>query len=431
MNKILLIIGHEFMARVKKKSFLVVTLLVPLAFAALMIIPALIVGKSASTKRVAVIDNSGYFTGHFNDSKNTYFKFLSGANIDSLKKNYEAMGYNGVLLIPQIDINRPSGFEYYSDAQANLELESALTSNLNAAIEKQRMELNGIDKHKLDEIRADVTVDFKNTKDEKSGSSAVSFVVGYASSFIIYFTLILFGTAVMRGVMEEKVNRIAEVMISSVRPFQLMMGKIIGIAAVGLLQFFIWGFLLFMMTLIMPAFISPDSTQMAGQAASNPEMQEAVKKMTYVMGTVNWTLLIGCFIFYFLGGYLFYSSLFAAVGSLVNEDPQDAQSLTLPVTMPIIISVVIMMRAVSDPTSTLAVWASIIPFSSPMIMMARLPAGVPGTVPVWQLLLSMAFLIAGFIFTTWMSGRIYRTGILMYGKKVTLKEATKWIFSKA
>ncbi|NIG52969.1 ABC transporter permease [Chitinophaga sp. Cy-1792] len=430
MNKISLIIRHEFMTRVKKKSFLVVTLLVPLAIAAMMIIPALIAGKSASDKRIAVIDNSGYFTGQFNDSKNTYYKFLAGTNLDSLKQNYEKMGYAGILFIPQIDINRPSGFEYYSNAQANLAVESSITGNLNAAIEKKRMELNGIDKNKLDEIRANVTVDFRNTKNEKSSSSAVSFVIGYASGLIIYVMLLIFGTTVMRGVMEEKVNRIAEVMISSVRPFQLMMGKIIGIAAVGLVQFFIWGILIFFMTLLLPAFISPESAQMAGGQASNPEMQEAMKKMTYVMGSVNWTLLIGCFIFYFFGGYLFYSSLFAAVGSVVNEDPQDAQQLSLPVTMPIIISIVIMMRAVSDPTSPVAVWASIIPFSSPMIMMARLPAGVPGTVPIWQLVLSMALLIAGFLFTTWMSGRIYRTGILMYGKKVTLKEASKWIFSK-
>ncbi|MBV8255259.1 MAG: ABC transporter permease [Chitinophaga sp.] len=430
MNKISLIIQREFISRVRKRSFLIVTLLVPLAFAAIIIIPALLAGNSGSTQKVAVVDKSGYFKGHFRDVKDVYFKFLD-TPIDSIKKNYAKEGYSGVLLIPAIDLNRPSGFEYYSEAQASIMLENALTSNLNDAIEKQRMEVNGIDKSKLDAIHADVTVDFRNSKDEKKGSSAASFVLGYASGFIIYLMLLLFGTSVMRGVMEEKVSRIAEVMISSVKPFQLMMGKIIGIAAVGLLQFIIWGILLTVLSMVMPLFLSPDAMHAASQSSSNPQMAEAMQKVSFVMARINWPLFIGCFVFYFLGGYLFYSSLFAAVGSLANEDASDVQQMTLPVTAPIIISFLIVIKAVADPTSPLAVWASIIPFSSPLVMMARLPAGVPGTVAIWQLLLSMVLLIAGFIFTTWLSGRIYRTGILMYGKKITLKEAFKWVFSKS
>ncbi len=430
MNKISLIIQREFFSRVRKRSFLIVTLLVPLAFAAIMIIPALLAGSSGSQK-VAVVDKSGLFKGQFRDAKDVYFKFLDNTPIDSIKKNYAKEGYSGVLLIPQVDIERPSGFEYFSEAQASIMLENALTSNLNSAIEKLRMEAHGIDKSKLDAIHADVTVDFRNSKDEKKGSSAASFVLGYASGFIIYLMLLLFGTSVMRGVMEEKVNRIAEVMVSSVRPFQLMFGKIIGIAAVGLLQFIIWAILLIGLSMVLPLFLSPDAMHAASQSSSNPQMAAAMEKVSFMMAKINWPLFIGCFLFYFLGGYLFYSSLFAAVGSLANEDASDVQQMTLPVTAPIIISFLIVIKAVADPTSSLAVWASIIPFSSPLVMMARLPAGVPGTVAVWQLLLSMVLLVAGFIFTTWMSGRIYRTGILMYGKKITLKEAIKWIFSKS
>ncbi|RAJ75122.1 ABC-2 type transport system permease protein [Chitinophaga dinghuensis] len=430
MNKISLIIQREFLFRVRKRSFLIVTLLVPLAFAAIMIIPALLASSSGSQK-VVVVDKSGFFKGQFRDAKDVYFKFLDNTPLDSIKKNYAKEGYSGVLLIPQIDIERPSGFEYYSEAQASIMLENALTSNLNSAIEKLRMEANGIDKSKLDAIHADVTVDFRNSKDEKKGSSAASFVLGYASGFIIYLMLLLFGTSVMRGVMEEKVNRIAEVMVSSVRPFQLMLGKIIGIAAVGLLQFIIWAILLIGLSMVLPLFLSPDAMHAASQSSNNPQMAEAMQKVSFMMAKINWPLFIGCFLFYFLGGYLFYSSLFAAVGSLANEDASDVQQMTLPVTAPIIISFLIVIKAVADPTSSLAVWASIIPFSSPLVMMARLPAGVPGTVAIWQLLLSMVLLVAGFIFTTWMSGRIYRTGILMYGKKITLKEAIKWIFSKS
>jgi len=275
-----------------------------------------------------------------------------------------------------------------------------------------------------------VEVTFKNGKDEKKGSSWVSYGVGYASGFIIYFVLLLFGTSVMRGVMEEKVSRIAEVMISSVKPFQLMMGKIVGIAAVGLLQFFIWGIFITAIYSLIPLFFSPESMQAAAAQGNPAQTAEMVHRMREVIGSINWSLLVPCFVLYFLGGYLFYSALYAAIGSLVNEDASDVQQLTIPVTVPIIIGIMIMMKAVQDPGSPLAVWGSIIPFTSPMVMMARLPNGVPGTVPYWQLILSLVCLIGGFLGTTWLAGRIYRTGILMYGKKITLKEAMKWVVRK-
>ncbi len=201
-----------------------------------------------------------------------------------------------------------------------------------------------------------------------------------------------------------------------------MMGKIVGIAGVGLLQFFIWAVLLIGIQLLLPLFLSPESVHAlnsgaAAQNTSNAAMVEAMEKLNYVRGSINWGLLISCFLFYFLGGYLFYSSLFAAVGSLVNEDPNDVQALTFPITLPVIIGIMIMISAVQNPNSALAVWGSIIPFTSPMVMMARLPYGVPGTVAYWELGLSIICLIAGFLFTTWAAGKIYRTGILMYGKK--------------
>lgn len=436
MQKIWLIIKREFQTRVRKKSFLIMTLLIPLFFAGIIIIPVLIAVKSEENKRIAVIDESGLFTGQLPDTKGIYFKPLANTGVDTFKRKYAEYGYAGLLYIPDIDINRPGGIEYFSKGQVSMVLESNLNRSINDVIEKKRMEQAGIDRKKLDEVRSDIRIDFRSGEEEKQGSSTIAYAVGYGSGFIIYIILMVFGMSVMRGVMEEKVSRIAEVMISSVKPFQLMMGKIVGIAGVGLLQFLIWGVLLVALQLLLSLFISPDSMHAVNQGvmaqnANNAALSEVVEKMNYVVGSINWGLLISCFIFYFLGGYLFYSALFAAVGSLVNEDPNDVQALTFPITLPIIIGIMLMIAAVQNPSSSLAVWGSIIPFFSPMVMMARLPYGIPGTVAYWELGLSMILLIAGFLFTTWIAGKIYRTGILMYGKKITLREAVRWVTRKS
>jgi ABC-2 type transport system permease protein len=432
MHKIWLIIKREFLTRVRKKSFLILTLLIPLFFGGIIIIPVLLAVKGEENKRIAVVDESGLFTGQLPDTKGLYFKPLANTGIDTFKRKYQEYGYSGLLYIPEIDINRPSGIEYFSQGQVSMMLESSLNRSVNDVIERKRMELAGIDRQKLDEVRSDIRIDFRSGEEEKHGSSTVAYIVGYASGFIIYIILMVFGMSVMRGVMEEKVSRIAEVMISSVKPFQLMMGKIVGIAGVGLLQFLIWGVLILVIQLLLSLFISPESMQavnhgVMAQNGNSAAMVEAMEKVNYVVGSVNWPLLVCCFIFYFLGGYLFYSALFAAVGSLVNEDPNDVQALTFPITLPIIIGIMLMIASVQNPNSPLAVWGSIIPFFSPMVMMARLPYGVPGTVAYWELGLSMILLVAGFLFTTWAAGKIYRTGILMYGKKITLKEAVRWV----
>jgi ABC-2 type transport system permease protein len=436
MHKIWLIIKREFLTRVRKKSFLILTLLIPIFFVGVLVIPIIIAMKGEEDKRIAVIDESGLFRTQLTDSRGMYFKPLEQVKIDTFKRKYNEYGYAGVLYIPDIDINRPSGIEYFSKGQASIMLESNLNKQVNSVIEKKRMELAGIDREKLDEARSDLKIDFRSGDDDRKGNSAVAYAVGYASGFIIYIILMVFGMSVMRGVMEEKVSRIAEVMISSVKPFQLMMGKIVGIAGVGLLQFLIWGVLIMGFQLLLPLFLSPDSMHavnqggMMAQNGGNAAMMDAMEKVNFVVDSINWWLIIGCFIFYFLGGYLFYSALFAAVGSLVNEDPHDAQSLTFPITLPIIIGIMIMIGAVQNPNSAMAVWGSIIPFTSPMVMMARLPYGIPGTVAYWELGLSMILLIVGFLLTTWIAGKIYRTGILMYGKKITLKEAIRWVVRK-
>lgn len=256
-------------------------------------------------------------------------------------------------------------------------------------------------------------------KNERSG---IAYGIGYASSFMIYISILIYGTMVMRGVSEEKNNRIAEIIISSVKPFQLMMGKIIGIGAVGLTQFFMWMVLAVVFILVLVSVIPPDAFGEASKQAAEPE----TAKLVAALSGVNLPLIIFCFLFYFIFGYLFYASLFAAIGSAVSDDSQDTQSLMLPVTMPIILAIVIMMQVIVHPTSSMATWSSMIPFFSPVVMMARVPFGVPSTVPIWELLASMVLLVGGFLFTTWLSAKIYRTGILLYGKKITWKEMWKW-----
>ena len=276
------------------------------------------------------------------------------------------------------------------------------------------------DEKSLPDSISDQKVKETVAKNERSG---IAYAVGYTSSFLIYITILIYGTMVMRGVSEEKTNRIAEIIISSVKPFQLMMGKIIGIGAVGLTQFFIWIVLVLIFALVLFNFLPAEILNEAQRQGSQPSGDLSMK-----LASVNFPLIISCFLFYFIFGYLFYASLFAAVGSAVSEDSQDTQSLMMPVTMPIILAIVIMVQVIVHPTSSMATWSSMIPFFSPVVMMARVPFGVPGTVPVWELLASMVLLVAGFLFTTWLSAKIYRTGILLYGKKITWKEMWKWSF---
>lgn len=435
MNKIWIIIKREYLTRVRKKSFVITTILLPFLFAGMFLIPILMV-QTDDNEKVAVVDDSKLFTNKLADDGGVHYKFVD-AKMDTLKNSYLKLGYTGVLHIPAMDINRPGSINYYSKGQMNVMMKSNMERKLKTVIEDLRMEQAGIDKAKLEGIRTHVDIVNLTGKDEKKGSAGLALAIGYGSGFLIYIILLVFGMGVMRGVMEEKMNRVAEVMISSVKPFQLMMGKIVGIAGVGLTQFLIWIVLIIGINLLLPLFISPETLQAAstqggamGGGQSNAAMAEMMEKINFVKENVSWSMVIFCFLFYFLGGYLFYAALFAAVGSLVNEDPNDAQSLTFPVTLPVIISIFMMFAAVRNPNGSVAVWGSLIPFTSPVVMMARIPYGVPGTVPYWQLILSMLLLIGGIIGTTWVAAKIYRTGILLYGKKVTLKEVGKWLVRK-
>lgn len=438
MNKTWLIIKREYLTRVKKKSFIILTLLIPfiiLAFFAVEIF--LISGGSKEKQKIAVVDESGYFIHKIQDGNSMSFIYLTNQDPDSLRNQYVQEGYTGFLFIPKIDLANPTGFTYYGKNQLGLDAYSYITDHLESVIEDQRMIRAGIDKSKLDAIKVDVSLlqPGSGTGSGKSneGNTLVSTAIGYISGILIYFILFFFGMMVMRGVMEEKTNRIAEVVISSVRPFQLMIGKIVGIAAVGLTQFLIWiamGIVAFgVLASLAPgmAHHAGDLQQMQMNSGGNQAMALAMQKASFVLDALPVAKIIFCFIFYFLGGYLMYAALFAAVGSVVDQDMADSQQLTLPVTLPILLSFFIMFNAIQQPNSPLAVGASLFPLSSPLVMMARIPFGVPW----WQLALSMIFLVAGFLATTWVAAKIYRTGILLYGKKVTLKEMGKWLARKS
>lgn len=435
MNKILLIIQREYLTRVRNKTFLISTFMLPLVMVLFIAGSVFFAVKGRQQMHIAVMNDPGFFEKNFSaDSTRMVVDFHAQA--DSL--NYDKKGYEGILYLPADSTGK---FVLLSKKQLGIEHKEYLERRLNNAIEARMLVENGIEKSKLDSIskKAESAVDLLNIVQEKGGGSkkanaGLAYGIGFGSGILIYITMFIFGAMVMRGVMEEKTNRIAEVIVSSVKPFQLMLGKIIGIAGVGLTQFLLWIGLIMLITAGASHFLSADALQAAQQAsASNPAtMQQAgmASKMMEVSETfsgVNWPLIIGCFLFYFLGGYLFYAALFAAVGSVVNEDPQEAQSLMLPITMPIIFAFIILSSGLQDTNSPTMFWASMIPFTSPIIMMGRIPSGVP-----WeQLLASMVLLVLGFLFTTWLAGKIYRTGILMYGKKATWKEMIRWAFRKS
>jgi ABC-2 type transport system permease protein len=426
MNKTLLIIQREYLTRVRKKTFIIATLLFPLLYMALIFGSGYLAGKGTKKLRVAVIDSSGLLDKALVSQSNSldsssYLEYITG-NAPSVQKNYASAGYDGyVVIADSAKWDRGlSQVKLITDKTYGVSAVRGIENKLNGIWDKVKSNRLGIDDTKkaiMENSRIDLVGE--NEKDRTS-NAAVASGIGYLCGFLIYFILLIYGSQVMMGVMEEKTNRIAEVIISSIRPFQLMLGKIVGISLVALTQFALWILFIFIIYSVTKS-TSGSSDMISG-------VMGGVEK---VFSSLNIPLLIFCFAFYLLGGFFFYSSLYAAIGSAVNEDMREAQSLSLPVTMLVIFSIAMMTTAISDPTGKVAFWASIIPFSSPIVMMARIPFGVPGTVPYWQLGLSMGLLILGFLFTTWFAGKIYRTGILMYGKKPSWKEMMKWAFRKS
>jgi ABC-2 type transport system permease protein len=448
MNKISVIIKREYVTRVRKKSFIIMTILAPLLMAAIIILPtALMMNQAGEFKKIAVIeDNSDLFKGVIKNTKDVEFVYLENIKVDDLKKSFEKAGYYGILFISPEVVSTPNAVQLISKQQPPIGLLQHIESSLKKEIERQKLLTYKIDN--LDEIMKNIetSVSVQTIKIDESGvvkktSTGIAMALAYILGFLMYMLVFIFGAQVMRGVIEEKTSRVVEVIISSVKPVQLMMGKILGIALVGLTQFLIWIFLTVTIVTVLKTTILqktnlPEISQsapqnlMAGnqQIAGNTQTADISPKLAEFSRMFDsamnqpWGLIIICFIFYFITGYLLYASVFAAIGSAVDNETE-TQQFMLPVTIPIILALMVAMGTMQNPESSLSFWCSLIPLTSPIVMMARIPFGVP----YWQIAVSMVLLLITFIGFVWMAAKVYRTGILMYGKKTSWKEMWKWL----
>jgi ABC-2 type transport system permease protein len=369
----------------------------------------------------------------WDSSSNKSFAYFNAGELATIKNTFIEKKFDMLLHISNIDkqVADSSNIKVYSDGSISSDANNYLENRLNTVYQNKLMLDAGMSRKAIDSLQQ-VSLHFINeTKDKKTANADIASAIGMFSGFLIYIIMFVYGMMVMRGVMEEKTNRIAEVVISSVKPFELMMGKVIGIALVGLTQFIIWivfiGLIGTVLAAIIPGFSPSPAIMTPGIVMPTEAIHASAMQQNMVEVMAMPWLKIGIyFLIYFMGGYLLYASLFAAVGSLVNEDAQEAQSLTLPITMPIIIGFIISIQAAKDPNSGLAVFGSIFPFTSPLVMMSRIAYNPP----FWQIALSIVLLIATFIGTIWLSAKIYRTGILMYGKKITWQEVGKWLLKK-
>lgn len=442
MNKINIIILREYLTRVKKKSFIVMTILGPILIASIWVLPIVLMKVSTEERTIQVLDETGVFAQRFTDTRNLNFVNIS-MDIETAKNNLHKSGDYALLWIPRTELSVPSTGILYAPGQASLEVTSHIRNVMRNEVESLKLEATGVDPEILRSIKTNIVIN--TIKIDKSGAeeksfTEVSMILGPVAGILIYMFIFIFGAQVMRGVMEEKTNRIVEVIISSVKPFQLMMGKIVGVALVGLTQFMLWVVLtLGIVTVLTATVINTDELTKSEQIytgqgkvldpeqlrdiAEQAEAQDTMSVQIFeAIRSINYVVMIGGFLFFFLGGYLLYAALFAAIGSAVDNET-DSQQFMLPVTIPLVLSLVLLGMIINNPNGAVAFWFSIIPLTSPIIMMVRLPFGVP----VWEVALSATLLVGGFLAATWLAAKIYRTGILMYGKKVNYAELWKWL----
>lgn len=423
-----IVIGREYNERVRKKSFIITTLLMPIIMVALMATPALIAAFSShEAKHIYVIDRSGAIGDKLKSDSEISFT-VTTLEPDSASRLADA---DGVVVIPASIVQSNQPIEYLTDEAASLKLEDDISRRIGDVVEKQRMDAYAMDVEQIvNSVRADITVNTKRTdKDNAQGSTALSYILGLVLTMMLYMCLMLYGQMVMTGIIEEKNNRVLEIVVSSVKPSRLMVGKIVGIGLVAVTQIAIWGILIAAISaFVMPMIVPPAVAEEVGmlQAGTlDPSQATVDTDLLQALGMLgNTTYLIGLFgmlLAFLILGFLFYAAIYAAIGSAV-DNIQDASQLTSIAVIPIIIGIMFGMQAVNDPTSTLSVWMSMIPFTSPMVMMARIPFGIDG----WQIALSLAILALSTVGVIWLSAKIYRVGIFMYGKKPTWKELIKW-----
>jgi len=445
MHTIFIILKREYLVRVRKKSFIIMTILGPLLITAFYGVIGWAAISSINQKKIAVVDETGLFQGKFKNDKESDYAYPN-ESLDAAKKSFVKKGYDVLVYIPKDVIEQPKTVRIFAEKSVSLDVQNNVERAISREIETIKLNRAGITQQVIEDAKVNVDAQTISLSEEgeKNSSSVATSIIGGACAVMIYIMMLIYGTQVMRGVMEEKTNRIIEVIISSVKPFQLMLGKIIGVALVGLTQFLLWIVLTVGLLTAGSAILGQSPKQTAESAVSSrvssvPTVsaggREAMERKLATGGpaanimaaidTLNLPLIISCFLFYFLGGYLLYSALFGAIGAAVDNETE-TQQFMFPIMLPIIASIAFAQFVVRDPDGPLAFWTSMIPFTSPVIMMVRIPFGVPG----WQLALSMVLLVLGFIGTIWLAARIYRVGILMYGKKITYKELSKWVFYK-
>lgn len=442
MNKIGIIIGREFNERVRKKSFIITTLLTPLLMIGLMVAPMLLTQYTGSEQKcIAVVDDSKLIGQHLQSNDEILFE-QTLLTIELARIEYSDRF--AILHIGKSIMENPGDVRLYTNSTASITLEMNIASQLESVIEEiklQRLNIEDLPSI-LASIKTNINLqsysngtpadsDSESSTGEKANSSIVATVVAYVLSFLLYMFILIYGVMVMQSVIEEKNSRVLEVMVSTVRPLDMMLGKILGVASVALLQIAIWiALIMGVGYFVMPELI-PDEMSMAVamlQQGASPESLGTDTNMGLLQAIATLTdmgylmKIVGSLLLFMVGGFLLYAALFAAIGSAV-DNPQDAQQLQTPVTIPIILSLFVMLSVINDPTSELAFWFSMIPFTSPIVMMARIPYDIPG----WEIALSLGILIATFIIVVWFAGKIYRVGILMHGKKPSIKELWKWM----
>lgn len=436
MNKILLIIQREYITRVLKKSFWISSLLAPVLITAIYAIPIWLAMKDKEVKRVEILDSSGLWKKSDLVDKELEFVFTSGKE-QELKMAFASKGFDAFVSIPEDVLVNPKGVHIYSAKNIGMSLKQSVEKLIQNKVRQELLLKAGISSQIYESTQVDIdskTITVSTDGKETSSSSGGAMILAGIMGFVLYITLLLYGSQVMNGVIEEKSSRIIEVIISSVKPYQLLLGKIIGVGLVGLTQFLLWIVLTIGLTQITGKFygekvqnnlaqIQKIDSEKQSDVISKVDEESTMSEVSKVLESTNIPMIIAAFLFYFFVGYMLYSSLFAAIGSAV-ESATEAQQFTFIVMVPIILSFLMAQYTIQDPDSNIAFWASMIPFTSPINMMVRLPYGVPG----WELILSMTLLVLGFLGCSWVSARIYRVGILMYGKKVTWKELGKWLF---
>jgi ABC-2 type transport system permease protein len=435
MNKMFLVMQREFMSRVKKKSFLIATILVPLIFPAVfggMIYLAIQNEQNKDMETVRVLDESGLFV--FEDDKKYEFEQVTG-NLEDEKNAFKASEDLAMIYIPKIDIYDPKGISFYTQTSPGVRLVSEMEGRIEQKIRDIKLVESGLSDEQLDKIKTNISLasfNITETGGETRSDAESTFWIGYVMGFMIYIFLFAYGAQVMQGVIEEKNSKIVEIVVSTIKPIHMMMGKVIGVASVGVVQFLIWILLMTAISVVgisaMGLSMDPAQVQEMANAqdASSLQQNEKVMEMMEMVNSIPILQITLLFIFYFLGGYLLYGALFAAVGSAVDT-PADAQQFMMPIMLPIIIALMgLMMFVFPDPHGTASFWLSIIPFTSPIVMMGRIGFGVPA----WEIGLSMVLLVLGFWFTLWLAGRIYRVGILMHGTKVNYKTLARWFMMK-